>query len=182
MQGFPLRLLLCLPLTVLLVQCNPLVSDCEAIALRNQEIYKEAPGDYFIGRRYFVPTTRFWGYIRRPQQEWKQAKLVMMDESLTLNPDRGPEKPLAGATYGKDDNAEYIIRGSFLAHKTYDPNSNQVLPTFRASSFTLSKKDGGFLFKPSEERRSDSVSLQPAITPSSVQCSAAGIQLPRKAQ
>jgi len=31
-----------------------------------QSIASEPPGDYYIGRRYFKPDFKFWGYIRKP--------------------------------------------------------------------------------------------------------------------
>ncbi len=52
-------------LTVLsLTQCSSLRSDCRAIAEREADIARETPGDYYVGRRYYLPNTRFWGYVR----------------------------------------------------------------------------------------------------------------------
>ena len=68
-----------------LVQCNTLKSDCEALAEREAQIAQEQAGDYYIGRRYYIPYTRFWGYLRKPGQSWRTAQLVMMDE---INEDR----------------------------------------------------------------------------------------------
>ena len=31
-----------------------------------QRIQAEPPGNYFIGRRYYIQNFHFWGYIRRP--------------------------------------------------------------------------------------------------------------------
>ena len=38
-----------------------------------QHIAAEPSGDYFIGRRYFKPDFKFWGYVRRPGQPWSTA-------------------------------------------------------------------------------------------------------------
>jgi len=31
-----------------------------------QHIAAEPAGDYYIGRRYYKPDYKFWGYVRRP--------------------------------------------------------------------------------------------------------------------
>ena len=40
---------------LMLVQCNTLRTDCEALAAREAEIAQEEVGDYYIGRRYYIP-------------------------------------------------------------------------------------------------------------------------------
>lgn len=161
-----IRKLLLITLGVLtLCQCNTLRSDCRAIAAREAEIARETPGDYYIGRRYYVPNTRFWGYVRKAGQSWRDARLVMMDESLVHTPDRGWEPPHPKATYSGDNNCEYVISGKFTGEDAYDPGSNQVLPVFRPSAFTLRDKDPGFLFKPSEQYHVAYVTLLPGIMP-----------------
>ena len=64
-------------------------------------IQAEPPGDYFIGRRYFKPSTYFWGYVRRPGQPWSSAELVMLNENHKLAPDREQ------INFGFDNNYEY---------------------------------------------------------------------------
>ncbi|MFI3243483.1 MAG: hypothetical protein R3Y56_04450 [Akkermansia sp.] len=155
---------------LLLTQCHSFRSDCEEIALREQAIAQEPAGDYFIGRRYYVPTTRFWGYLRRPGQSWSTAQLVIMDEHKAACPDRGLEPPLAHATFGSDANVEYVITGKYLDAKAYEPNSNQVLPVFQASSYQLRDAKPGFLFSPSEEYSSTYVSLFPYLMPNPADC------------
>src|SRR3982751_5706191 len=39
-----------------------------------QSIASEPVGDYFIGRRYFKPDYKFWGYVRKPGQPWSTAQ------------------------------------------------------------------------------------------------------------
>src|SRR5207237_2808943 len=53
-----------------------------------QQIAAEPPGDYFIGRRYYKPDFKFWGYVRRPGAPWSTAQLVMLNEKDKLAPDR----------------------------------------------------------------------------------------------
>lgn len=163
---------------LLFCQCQTisLEDDCRAIAAREAEIAAEPAGDYFIGRRYYIPITRFWGYLRKPGESWRNAKLVMMDESRVHTPDRGMEPPAPNAIYGTDQNVEYIIRGEYTGKKAYDPSTNQVLPMFRATSYEVRNTKPGFLFKPSEKYDTDFVTLMPGIMPSPSMCEA----LPRQ--
>ena len=159
-------------LCLVLCQCDTMKQDCRAVAVREAEIAKESVGDYYIGRRYYIPATRFWGYIRRPGASWSTAKLVIMDESIVRNPDRGFEPPVKGAVFGTDDNVEYVLRGKYTDEKAYDPSTDLILPVFKPSSFAVRNKKPGFLFVPSEERSDDYVTLLPAIMPKPEQCSA----------
>lgn len=159
-----------------LCQCHSLQSDCQALQEREAAIAREQPGDYFIGRRYYIPYTRMWGYLRRPGESWRTARLVMMDEHTIHQPDRGPEPPLKNAVFGSDDNVEYAITGKFTGKKAYEPSTNQVLPLFAATSYRVLNRKPGFLFKPSEERSDDYITLDPRIMPDPKACAAAGVQ------
>lgn len=159
-----------------LCQCHSLQSDCQALQEREAAIAREQPGDYFIGRRYYIPYTRMWGYLRRPGESWRTARLVMMDEHTIHQPDRGPEPPLKNAVFGSDDNVEYAITGKYTGKKAYEPSTNQVLPLFAATSYRVLNRKPGFLFKPSEERSDDYITLDPRIMPDPKACAAAGVQ------
>lgn len=161
-----IALVACMALT----QCHSLRSDCEALQTREAEIAKEQKGEYFVGRRYYVPLCRFWGYLREPGQSWRTSRLVMMDESLVHTPDRGPEEPLPNATFGTDQNVEYIVKGEYTGESAYDPSTDQVLPLFRATSYELRNRKPGFLFVPSEEYSEQYVSLRPVIMPKQEVC------------
>src|SRR6201989_900187 len=87
-------------------------------------IQSEPPGDYFIGRRYFKPDFKFWGYVRRPGEPWTSAKMVMLNEKDKLAPDR--EK----LNFGSDNNYEYKLYGSFSGQTVYEPASNGFYPEF----------------------------------------------------
>jgi hypothetical protein len=68
----------------------------------------EAPGNYYIGRRFHIPHTHFWGYLRSPGQDWSTARLVIMQERFMKIPNRLPEQPTDGGyAYGDDHNTEY---------------------------------------------------------------------------
>ena len=81
------------PFVVLLAGCDgPEQSGIRAARLaQRQAILNEAPGDYYIGRRYYNPNYKFWGYLRRPGQPWKDAKLVLLDENKKLAPRPGDQ-------------------------------------------------------------------------------------------
>lgn len=118
---------------------------------RAAKIAAEAPGDYWIGRRWWTEGTRFWGYLRRPRQPWSEAKLVMMNEARKHNPDRLPETPETGPAHGFDHNYEYRMHGRFSGEKVYDPNSNLMLPEFLLENYELISAHPGFLFQPGEQ-------------------------------
>ncbi len=169
--GMTKRFFMMLAGCLLLTQCNTLKSDCEAVNAREQEIAAEPRGDYYVGRRYYLPLTRFWGYLREPGKSWRTAKLVIMDESVVRTPDRGFEPPVKGATFGTDANSEYTLTGSYTGEKAYDPSTDQILPVFKATSYTLRNAKPGFLFKPSEKYNEEYLTLYPAIMPSEQDCS-----------
>lgn len=145
-------LLLLLPLLIFtLPSCSTSAGGNAMVASRNQAIRAEAPGNYWIGRRYFVDKTRFWGYVRRPGQLWDDSQLVVMDESRVRTPDRLPELPTGtGPAHGYDHNFEYRITGSLTGQNVYDPNADMELPVFYPTSFEVTNRTPGFLFHPSD--------------------------------
>ena len=117
---------------------------------RAAAIAAEPPGDYWIARRWWTRGTRFWGYVRRPQQKWSDAKLVMMYEGHKHTPDRLPEETTSGAAHGFDHNYEYKMWGEFSGAEIYDPNSDMILPEFVLRDYQLISTNPGFLFRPDE--------------------------------
>ncbi len=130
-------------------------------AARKAQISAEPRGDFYYGRRYYVEKTRFWGYLRKPGQSARSAKLVIFNESKKLNPDRLPESAPAGRRYGFDQNYEYRIYGNYSGKKLYEPNSNQILPEFMLTRYELLDKDPGWLFSPADEYQPKRVTLLP---------------------
>lgn len=128
---------------------------------RSAAIAAEPRGDFFYGRRYFVQKTNFWGYLRKPGQDARNAKLVVMQEHQTLTPDRF----LAGGTgekqHGFDQNYEYRIWGNYTGRTVYDLNSNQMLPEFFLSRYELVEKNPGWLFRPDDRYDSTKITLFP---------------------
>ena len=132
------------------------------VAARNAAIAQEPAGDYFIGRRYYVESTKFWGWLRQPRQSWETARLVMMNEARCRTPDRVAEEPADGSpAHGFDHNREYRITGRYTGRAIYDPNSNLFLPEFELRSITLVNAAPGFLFRPDERYMDMAVSIYP---------------------
>jgi hypothetical protein len=96
-----------------------------------QRIAAEPAGDYFIGRRYYKPDFKFWGYVRRPGQPWSSAQMVMLNEEQKLAPDR------ERLDFGSDNNYEYKLYGYFSGDKVYEPASNTVYPEFVLKGYEL---------------------------------------------
>jgi hypothetical protein len=97
-----------------------------------QNIQAEAPGDYFIGRRYFkIPQFKFWGYLRKPGQPWNTAQLVVFNEKDKLAPDREQ------LNFGFDSNYEYKIYGNYSGDTVYDAGSNGFYPEFVLKKYEL---------------------------------------------
>lgn len=127
---------------------------------RKATIASEARGDHYIGRRYYVKKTRFWGYVREPRQGWNRAKLVVVREDKKRQPDRLPESG-GGRNYGYDQNYEYKLRGYFTGQKVYDPNSNQILPEFMLTGYDVLNRNPGWLFRPNDRYDPYRITLVP---------------------
>jgi hypothetical protein len=112
-------------------------------------IAAETPGDYYIGRRYFKPDFKFWGYIRKPNQPWSTAQLVMLNEKQKLAPDREQVK------FGFDNNYEYKLTGYFSGDKVYEPASNHVYPEFVLKGYEVISTNPPPIFKSQLNGRAD---------------------------
>ncbi len=118
---------------------------------RRRQIASEPRGDYYVGRRFHIPHTHFWGYLRSPGQGWESSRLVIMNERYAKIPNRLPEMPSdGGEAYGDDHNREYRIWGRYTGRRVFDPNSNMVLPEFELRRAELTNEFPGFLFQPGE--------------------------------
>jgi hypothetical protein len=106
-----------------------------------QRIAAEPSGDYYIGRRYYKPDFKFWGYVRRPGQPWSSAQLVMLNEKQKLAPDREQ------LSFGSDNNYEYKLYGYFSGDSVYEPASNGVYPEFVLKSYELISTNPTPIFK-----------------------------------
>lgn len=94
-------------------------------------IRQEEPGNYYVGRRYYKVDYKFWGFVRKPGQQWNSAKLVMLNEQGKLAPDRELGK------LGSDNNSEYKLYGDFSGQTVYEPASNGFYPEFSLKAYEL---------------------------------------------
>lgn len=138
---------------------GPRLAKFPTVAERDEAIKNEKFGDYFIGRRYFVKRTSFWGYLRKPGQSWNSSRLVMMNEDSLLSPDRIPETG-PGDNHGFDQNFEYKIWGNFTGETVYDPNSNNHLPEFQLRKYELISRTPGWIFSPDDQYDKDVITLR----------------------
>lgn len=106
-----------------------------------QSIAAEPLGDYFIGRRYYKPDFKFWGYVRKPGQPWSTAQMVMLNEEKKLAPDREQ------MNFGSDNNYEYKLYGHFSGETVYEPASNGFYPEFILDKYELISSNPAPIFK-----------------------------------
>lgn len=112
-------------LAVAVTGCETMTSETTARRQAMEAaIRAEAPGNYFVGRRFYKKDYKMWGWIRQPGQPWKTARLVMLNEQRTLAPDRQQ------GTLGTDNNFEYRLTGFFSGDTVYEPASDRFYPEF----------------------------------------------------
>ena len=142
----PLRLCSVLVLLALVGCESPELSGVRTARLAARgRIAQEPPGDYFIGRRYYNPNYKFWGYVRKPGQPWQTAQLVMFNEKQKLAPDREANQ------LGADSNCEYRLYGHYTGDTVYEPASNHVYPEFLLTGYELIDKNPPSIFPPGSE-------------------------------
>ncbi|MDQ6623616.1 MAG: hypothetical protein M3Y86_09055 [Verrucomicrobiota bacterium] len=115
-------------------------------------IQSEPAGDYWIGRRYYKPVYKFWGYVRRPGQPWSTAQMVMLNEKQKLAPDRAQNQ------LGSDNNFEYKLYGYFSGDKVYEPASNGIYPEFVLKNYELISSNPPPIFKSQYNGRAQAAS------------------------
>ena len=120
------------------------------LAQRNA-VFSEPPGDYFIGRRYYNPNYKFWGYVRRPGQPWRTAQLVMLNEKQKLAPDREENQ------LGADNNYQYRLYGRFTGDTVYEPASNHVYPEFLLTGDEVTDRNPPSIFPPNADLPSTAI-------------------------
>lgn len=141
-------------------ESGKLISTTPTVEQRKSDIANEPKGSHFIGRRYFVNRTSFWGYIRKPGESWNQSKLSLLNEWSKLGPDRLSQDGPTGARFGYNQNYEYKLWGKFTGAKVYDPNFNSFLPEFKLTNYQLISKTPGWIFTPNDKYDPDLVSLR----------------------
>jgi hypothetical protein len=153
-------------LSLLLVAAAMLLGGCAGetrgiqdsrVAATSASIQNEAPGDYFIGRRYFKPQYKFWGYVRRPGQPWSTSQLIMLNEKQKLAPDRAANR------IGSDNNSEYKLFGEFSGDKVYEPASNGMYPEFVLKRYELVSSNPPPIFRTQHSGRAQTPANPNAI-------------------
>jgi hypothetical protein len=119
-----------------------------------QQIAAEPSGDYYVGRRYYKPDYKFWGYVRKAGQPWSTAELVMLNEKEKLAPDR------ERLEFGSDNNYEYKLYGYFSGDKVYEPASNGIYPEFVLKKYELISTTPPPIFKSQMSGRSHPTDLR----------------------
>ena len=104
-------------------------------------IRQETSGNYYIGRRYYKVDYKFWGFVRKPGEQWNTAKLVMLNEQGKLAPDRELGK------LGSDNNSEYKLYGDFSGQTVYEPASNGFYPEFVLKAYELRNVSPATIYK-----------------------------------
>src|SRR5919198_5025245 len=145
-----------------LLVCALVLNGCETVpqgiqqarAATAQSISNEPIGDYYIGRRYYKPDLKFWGYVRRPGQPWSTAQLVMLNEKQKLAPDR------ERLEFGSDNNYEYKLYGYFSGDKVYEPASNSIYPEFVLKGYELISTNPPPIFRSQMTGRSSPTDLR----------------------
>lgn len=143
--------LLLLITTLFLAGCTTITNqsgaDRQAITAA---IAQEKPGNYYIGRRFYKVDYHMWGWVKKPGEPWKKAKLVMLNEQKTLAPDRQKNK------IGCDNNYEYQLYGYFSGDRVYEPASDSFYPEFVLTKAVLINTNPPLIFP-------DSRWINPAI-------------------
>lgn len=138
----PLKILLLLVGLSLLAGCETMPQGIQQARIAMQQrIQTEPPGNYFIGRRYYKPDFKFWGYVRRPGEPWSTAVLVMLNENQKLAPDREQ------VNFGFDNGYQYRLDGHFSGDKVYEPASNGFYPEFVLKGYQLISTNPPPIFK-----------------------------------
>jgi hypothetical protein len=106
-----------------------------------EEIAREKPAPFFIGRRYYKEDYKMWGYLRRPGQPWAESQLVVLNENKTLAADR------AQNDIGSDNGFEYRVWGRFTGEKVYEPASNGFYPEFLLEKMECVSTQPGPIFR-----------------------------------
>ncbi|ACD84486.1 hypothetical protein [Candidatus Methylacidiphilum infernorum] len=80
----------------------------------------------YIGHRAVDKNGSGWGWVKKPNEDWKDAHWVALKETPggVVAPWRKLKKKTA------DDNFEYRMKGYITDYKVYDPHTNELLEVF----------------------------------------------------
>ncbi len=91
------------------------------------------PPPYWDAQREFHPVHSTWGYIKRPDQEWSEALLVMLNEDTLPAPHRKlPRRD-------SDHLQRYRFYGYFDSEPAYEPFLNKLFDVFVLTGYEKSE-------------------------------------------
>jgi len=91
------------------------------VGLESLVIPEETP--HFFGARYYEKKSGGWGWIKKPEESWKQARWVAIQESPRKF--HVPHRQLKKAE--QDHEFQYKLLGSFADYQIYDPVRDELL-------------------------------------------------------
>lgn len=83
-------------------------------------------GEMFIGHRFYEEKAGGWGWIKKPNEDWRKARWATLKE--TPGHCVAPFRSLASKS--ADHNFEYKLWGHFADYQAYDPTMNEMLDVF----------------------------------------------------
>ncbi|MES2307538.1 MAG: hypothetical protein V4507_01650 [Verrucomicrobiota bacterium] len=81
---------------------------------------------YFLGARYYDKKAGGWGWVKKPDENWKQARWVAIKE--TPHKFHTPHRSLPNAE--ADHEFQYKLLGYFADYQVYDPIRDELLDVF----------------------------------------------------
>lgn len=82
--------------------------------------------DYWYGARFYEKKSGGWGWIRKPNESWRQAKWVAIKEQPRVS--HVPHRALKNAE--QDHLFQYKLLGKFADYTIYDPHRDEVMEVF----------------------------------------------------
>ncbi len=106
---------------ILKAESNPVTSK---VGLESVVIPEDTA--HFVGARYFEKKSGGWGWIKKPEESWKQARWVAILESPRKF--HVPHRQLKNSE--QDHEFQYKLLGSFADYQIYDPVRDELLDVF----------------------------------------------------
>lgn len=82
------------------------------------------PPAYWLAQRVGYTNLQVWGWVKRPDESWDDARLVLLKEDKCLAPHRSLGDRMA------DQNVRYKLYGHYWERKGYEPVMNKLLDVF----------------------------------------------------
>ena len=123
-QGMKINFFLIGGVTLLLAAgCSTVSSPKNSYTVTAAELNANPP-DYWLGQRVYYTNLQVWGWVKRPEESWNNARLVLLKEDKCLAPHRNLGNRTA------DQNVRYRLYGRYWDRKGYEPVMNKLLDVF----------------------------------------------------